>query len=187
MIQGSYIGEIKRASEIGRFRPRDYYIWSACESCGKQRWVKCVKGAPRSSICKSCSITKLNTSGKNRGADNPRWKGGKRKNGDYIAIHLFPNDKFYSMVDSNHDVLEHRLLMAKHLGRLLLRSEHVHHINGIKDDNRIENLQLLSQADHNIRIQLCRDCELRKEIRLLRWEFKELKEALQIKLRMEDS
>jgi hypothetical protein len=45
-------------------------------------------------------------------------------------------------------VFEHRIVMEAFLERQLERHEHVHHINGKKDDNRLENLVVMDQVDH---------------------------------------
>jgi hypothetical protein len=82
-----------------------------------------------------------------------RWKKGERhlrhkhknkKWNGYIEIY-YPN---HPNASQRGYILEHRLIMERILCRYLEKKEDVHHINGIKNDNRIENLELLSHSEH---------------------------------------
>lgn len=80
------------------------------------------------------------------GPDHHLWKGGRwtHKSG-YVYVYAPDHPK------ANRDryVLEHRLVMEQTIGRLLRDDEVVHHINHVKDDNRPENLMILSPGEHS--------------------------------------
>ncbi len=78
------------------------------------------------------------------GWKNGKWNGGRRRAGGYVHV-LRPD---HPNACKNGYVREHILVMSEHLGRKIERDEIVHHINGIKTDNRIENLELTNRADH---------------------------------------
>lgn len=92
------------------------------------------------------------------GPESPGWKGGIAKLGDYIAIWVPDDDPMASMRVGDRYVLEHRLVMARSIGRPLTADETVHHVNGICDDNRIENLQLRTGRHGKGVAHECADC-----------------------------
>lgn len=141
-----FIGEIRRGREIGSGDKKHPYIFSKCPVCGIERWVtfRGEKSNP-TQRCQRCSA-KAST-----GENHPNWKGGRiRHSLGYINIKVLPNDFFYPMADASGYVSEHRLVIAKHLKRCLLPWEIVHHKNGIKDDNNMNNLQLLPSKKYHI-------------------------------------
>lgn len=81
------------------------------------------------------------------GSKNPKWRGGRLKKTNGYIIVQSPDHPF-RCVDGY--VLEHRLVMEKKLGRYLTVNEVVHHINGIKDDNRIDNLIIFNNQSAHV-------------------------------------
>jgi transposase len=77
------------------------------------------------------------------GEEHGSWQGGLSVNDQgYILERIAITDPMAAMRNRSGYVLQHRLVMARHLGRPLSRNESVHHINGDRKDNRIENLQM---------------------------------------------
>lgn len=168
------IGQSTKGKDIG-MRNHFVYVYASCIDCGKKRWVrKFYKDRGQQKRCIKCHGKQIS------GPNNHLWKGGRNKTTQgYFDIILEKNSPFYPMVKRNGYVLEHRLVMAKHLGRCLLSTEIVHHKNGIKDDNRFENLELFPlNKSHAALSRTCQNCELKKEIRLLRWQMKEQAEQI---------
>ena len=80
------------------------------------------------------------------GENNPAWKGGVtmfKKKGNYKNVRYVrcPQD-FSGMARKDGYVMEHRLVIAKHINRLLTRKEVVHHIDHNHNNNKLKNLLL---------------------------------------------
>src|SRR5437764_4483237 len=105
--------------------------WDRCD-CGRRKQAK-------ADSCLGCSRQDL--------AYNGNWKGGlHRHKAGYIMIRTPEHPR----AAGNHGyVFEHILVMENKLGRHLLADETVHHVNGVRDDNRPENLELWVRGQPN--------------------------------------
>jgi len=103
--------------------------------------------ASRLKLSKDREVNKLIRSKSKEGEKCPNWKGGRKIN---RKGHVLILKKGHPLADKNGYVLEHRYIMCEHLGRILRKDEIVHHKNGVKTDNRIENLEIMTNAEHTI-------------------------------------
>jgi len=116
-----------------------------CKTCGETFYRHpCEIKKGRVNYC-SVKCRKLgNYNPYKKGILSSNWKGGTTRIGKYIYI------KSYDHPNKNSDeyVAEHRLVMEKFLKRYLTTNENVHHRNGIKHDNRLENLEVVTHSNH---------------------------------------
>lgn len=81
-----------------------------------------------------------------RGEKHHYWKGGKKRT---TAGYVWVKAPEHHLAMSNGYVPEHRLIAEAKIGRSLLPGEVVHHVNGVKDDNRPENLEVMPTRKHH--------------------------------------
>ncbi len=116
-----------------------------CPKCKEKRWVdrRNIEKENFTGLCLKC----LNNS---TGKDSNAYKDGKwnQSNGYIGILASLVEPEFQCMKDSRGYIYEHRYIMAKKLKRPLEKFEQVHHLNGIKDDNRLENLELIGEGEH---------------------------------------
>jgi len=100
-----------------------------CDRCGKVAF--CLHMEPR--FCSNeCRYETF------KGAGHPSWRGGTHKSNGYVLLYKpkHPNANALGRV------FEHRLVMERMIGRYLNKHDNVHHKNGVRSDNRPENLEL---------------------------------------------
>lgn len=111
-----------------------------CNCCQKE--FAALKSNNNKSKKRACSpVCKIKMQS---GENNANWTGGRKTKSTGYILAYAPNNpnarkKF---------VLEHRLIMEDHLGRYLNENEFIHHINAVKNDNRLENLVICSKEEH---------------------------------------
>ena len=141
-------------------------------ACGKvvwkpDAWLRKAKEHYCSGRCngrvRSKELVKHSANGKGKknpkkgspGASNPAWKGGVtyfKKHGNYTGVkYIRCLPTFISMARKDGYVMEHRIIVAQAIGRLLLRTEVVHHKDHNPANNDLSNLQLFaSNRDHKL-------------------------------------
>lgn len=140
------------------------HVLAKCGTCRTEWYVPRSEtrrpNRPRTGQCLPCRTHEHYKSLNGKGKNSSRYKGLRRHDGrdGYIMRALYPGDPWYEEMgiyaqrrgvpNSVRYVREHRWIMANHVGRRLNPWEHVHHKNGVKDDNRLENLELVNGSTH---------------------------------------
>jgi len=116
-----------------------------CNNCGKRFLVSPYK--IKISKTKFCSRVCFHSHLKDwlQGKRHPQWKGGRTYDSDgYVCIKM----RNHPNCNKQGYIREHRLVIEEKLGRYLLPTEIIHHLNGDKQDNRPENVIITTRSKH---------------------------------------
>ena len=119
-----------------------------CKICRKEFWIypSSLKIRKRIYCSNKCHGQDIIRKKEFLGKKHHNWKGGRYKDiHGYIWIYM-PKHPFTTVRSC---VLEHRLILEKHLKRYLKPKETGHHSNGIKNDNRLQNLILFKNKTYH--------------------------------------
>lgn len=146
----------------GKSRPHNLAEF-VCARCGERfkRWPSQRARPGQKTYCSGTCRAKGRVYA--RGHEHPQWKTDGRtvSQEGYVLVQAHGHPAARSNGDY---VLEHRIVMEKHLGRYLESHETIHHVNGDRADNRIENLQLRTGRHGKGVHHKCADCGSRNVV-----------------------
>jgi len=139
-LRGQRFGRLVVLDYAGRgVGKRPDHQWRCACDCGGER-VTPFRSLKRG-LAQSCGCLQREAVSKT-GREHPLYQGGKSHDANgYVTL----TSKEHG---ARRHQREHRVLMELHLRRKLTRDEVVHHVNGNKKDNRLENLQVMTRAEH---------------------------------------
>lgn len=154
--------EIMASLAAGRLPKRTF---TKCYVCGERLFALGLCSNHYQRVSKRGAINVHKPIGDKSGKHNPKWRGGvihdKCKNRVLIYAPNHPNPSTYGT-----HVYRYRLVAEQMLGRFLRKGEIVHHKNGITNDDRPENLEVMTQSKH-IKMHLPEMLKMQKEKRRL--------------------
>lgn len=141
-------GKPTGCSNKGKISPQRNGKYVACQQCGKPKYFPKCRLNKRKFCSQKCMGEYKTGRPINLKEKNGNWTGEEHKSyHGYIFVYK-PDHPF---ADRNKYVKRSRLVLEQHLGRYLKPEEIPHHINRIKDDDRIENLMLFSNHSEHMK------------------------------------
>jgi hypothetical protein len=118
--------------------PKNGAYWNCLCDCGTRKAIV-ASNLRKKCGSKSCGCLSDELKRARRGPKNPQYSGEiRRHHNGYVIVKAYGHDN----ATETGDILEHRLVMSQMLGRPLFSDEQVHHKNGVRSDNRPDNLEL---------------------------------------------